>query len=267
MTTSATGAQAPPSAPVQGGLLVRHKRSMRVRLVLLVVAGELAALLGYFLWSKEHPELAKAFGEAAAGLLFGTMLGAVVQVLFNDLELTRVMRASQAEFISRVLDDLKSVYDRAERARSLILAHQSAKTYGEEVRDLVEFRVKLHNVERAIKFDPRGAVLQNISGNIRSMRTYLDVVVKEFEDNYKEISRKQSLYEADMKSALEKGREAGQTVKLPPNLPWESIKEIPSVKNWVLSGKEDKPSFESDFVNPLNLASGELRHQLICSMS
>jgi len=267
MTTGTPSAPGSLPTPAASTFLVRHKKSMRVRLAILIAAGELAALAGYFYWHKDHPELAKAFGEAAAALLFGAMLGAVVQVLFSDLELTRAMRAAQAEFISHVLDDIKSVYDRVQRARSLILAHQSAKIYGEEVRDLIEFRVKLHNVERAIKFDPRGAVLKNISGNIHSMRSYLDVIVKEFEDSYKKISCLQSVYEADMKAALESERAAGQTVELPENHPWVKIQELPSVKNWVFPNERAEPNLESDFINPLNLASGELRHQLILSLS
>src|SRR5215813_4477732 len=199
MSTDAPAAPLPGAAP--STRLVRHKKATLRNLTILVIAGEFVALAGYFFWHKDNPELAKAFGEAAAALLFGSMLGAVVQVLFNDLELTRVIRAARAEFISNVLADLKSVHDRVERARSLILAHQSAKTYGEEIRDLIEYRVKLHNVARAIQFDPRGEVLRNISENVQTIRSYLDVVVKEFESSYKEISRKQSQYESEMKAA------------------------------------------------------------------
>ncbi|HWZ99536.1 MAG TPA: hypothetical protein VN025_17395 [Candidatus Dormibacteraeota bacterium] len=265
--STGTPASAAPN-PVPSTLLVRHKQSTLVTLTILVIAGEAVALAGYFFWHKDNPELAKAFGEAAAALIFGAMLGAVVQVLFNDLELRRGLRAQQVEFIANVLSDLKSVYDRVESARSTILAHRSAKTYDEQLLSLLEFRVKLHNVTRAIKFDPRGVVLKGIRENVDKMRSYLDVIVKEFEANYRDISRMQNLYEAKMKAALEKLKDSSQpALELPQNIPWEAIEKLPSIANWLTRDTQNKPDFERDFIAPLDAASGELRRQLILAQS
>src|SRR6266581_1252696 len=118
-------------------------------------------------------DLRKALQTGAVTLLYGAVFGGFVKVLLDDLDRIRAQRAERAQFISNMLTDLKAVYDRVERARSLILAHRSALTYGNEMRDLIEARVKLLNVLRALEGDPRSTPLRAIKTSVTSMAHYL----------------------------------------------------------------------------------------------
>src|SRR5437899_3901184 len=124
-------------------------------MLLLLVFGELAGI-GAASWTRHtNPELSKLFATAATTLLFGSLLGGVVTLLITDFDRRRVQRAARLDFIANVLTDLKGVHDQVDRGRTLIKAHQSAKTYGEEMRGFIEARVKLQNVERALRTDER----------------------------------------------------------------------------------------------------------------
>jgi hypothetical protein len=56
----------------------------------------------------------------------------MLKVLLDDVVAAKRQREDAAAFVMNVLSDLKSVYDRVARARILIPAHKSVKTYGEE---------------------------------------------------------------------------------------------------------------------------------------
>ena len=58
-------------------------------------------------------------------------MGGVVSLLIQDLDRRRLQQAAHLEFIANVLSDLKDVYDRVDRGRTLIRANRSAKTYGD----------------------------------------------------------------------------------------------------------------------------------------
>jgi hypothetical protein len=82
------------------------------------------ALIAYHCGSSE---LGKIFATAAITLFFGSMLGGVVTLLIADFDRRRVKRASEIDFINNVLNDLKAVYDRVDRGRTLIKARRSAR--------------------------------------------------------------------------------------------------------------------------------------------
>ena len=97
-------------------------------MALLVIIGLTVGLLGGALTFPHYPEIAKLFWGAAITLMFGALLGGVVKLLFEDFDRRRAQRAAQMDFISRVLGDLKNVYDAVDRAKTLITARRSAKT-------------------------------------------------------------------------------------------------------------------------------------------
>lgn len=80
----------------------------------------------------------------------------MLKLLLGEFSLKRERRQQNALFITNVLNDLKTVFDRADRARTVIAAHRSATTYGEEMRDLIDSRVTLRNVDRALGRNPTG---------------------------------------------------------------------------------------------------------------
>jgi hypothetical protein len=233
-----------------------------------VVVAAAAVVALYISAVTADTELKKALQTASLTLIFGALLGGFVKLLLDDFDRGRQERAEHAEFLIRILSDLKSVYDRTERAKVLIPAHQSVMTYGNEMRDLIEARTRLLNVIRAIK-------VQDVSGvegdwvplqvHIETMEAYIRRLIDDFQDHYKELSATQSKYEAKIKAYVEKAEkdplQAGQP---PDNKPWEKIKELDSIKDLLnLDEKGMKETnYYKQFVSQLDHASDLLTKQL-----
>ena len=243
-------------------------RSNQLAAMLLAIA----VAVGVGIWISfatrtSHPELSKVFAGGAATLLFGALLGGVVSLLIADFDRRRLQRAAQLDFISNVLSDLKDVHDRVDRGRTLIRAHRSAKTYGDEMRNFIEARVKLLNVKRALTFDERGASIGTVDTKVACMEKYLRTLIGEFEQEYKNISRLQSLYEARMKKAIEQANSAkSEDPELPKNEPWGAIAALPFVTDFVApldgsgaSSSSVDTNYRREFLAPLDEASSELR--------
>jgi hypothetical protein len=247
----------------------RFSRPEILWMVGLLAVGEAIGVGVSFATKTSHPELSKAFSGGAATLLFGTLLGGIVSLLVADLDRRRVQRAAQIEYLTNVLADLKAVYDQVDRGRTLIAAHQSAKTYGDEMRIFIKARVKLLQVVRALKFDDRRAVIEPILPAVEMMANYLKDLVDEFQRNYKEISREQSIYEAQMKKALASATAASEP-DLPKNLPWDGITALNQVKDLLRTvdncdphvASADKSDYCVQFLEPLDATSLRLRDAL-----
>jgi methyl-accepting chemotaxis protein len=222
---------------------------------------------------------------ASVTLLFGALLGGVIKLLLDDVQHARERRAEQSRFIAAMLDDLKSVYDRVERTRILLRAHRSALTYGKEMRDLIDARVQLRNVVRAIDAQTSG-ISPDIVGDLRravaEMELYIRRLTDEFQLDYKRISDKQKIHEARVTGrlkALEQDPDAADpyTAIGEANEAWkEMTAKLSAVKAFM--GESNKtgdavpgaaadplvepPTYKEAFEDPLDLASWLLRSEL-----
>ncbi len=254
---------------------IRYPRSTVIAAILLViVATILAFVIAEVVVPNENTELKRSLENAAVVLIFGAILGGVVKLLLEDLDRGRVRRAEQAQFIVNVLSDLKAVYDRVERARILLAAHRSAKTYGEEMRDLIQSRVQLLNVIRALDNQTAGLKekdAQTIRQSVQNMSSYLTKLTDEFRDKYKPIADMQRAYEANIDAklkaqgvdALEVGSE-GFT-----NEAWQAIRVLPEIIDFLGLSNDDlsqpgapETRYERVFVHALDEASKCLRREL-----
>ena len=213
-------------------------------MLLLLVFGELAGI-GAASWTRHtNPELSKLFATAATTLLFGSLLGGVVTLLITDFDRRRVQRAARLDFIANVLTDLKGVHDQVDRGRTLIKAHQSAKTYGEEMRGFIEARVKLQNVERALRTDERRGPILPVRKDVLRIDGYLRVLLEEYEQEYEAVSLKQSIFEAQLKRVLERPPQDCSVDALPRNVPWGDLERLPRLADFLLRSR------------PLSVAAG-----------
>jgi len=171
-------------------------------------------------------ELRKIVYAGAVTLFFGGFLGGMLKVLLDEVVAAKRRREDAAEFVANVLRDLKSVYDRVARARILIPAHKSVKTYGEELRDMIEAQVQLRNVTRALERPAEGVdetAREKAIKRVKQMKAYLETLTLEFRDNYKSLSDKQRGYEELATAKLKRFAET-ETDQDPPELPtfvWE----------------------------------------------
>lgn len=209
-------------------------------------------------------ELKKGLYTGAITLIFGGLLGGLLKILLDDLSAVRRKRDDAATFVSNVLNDLKSVYDRVERARIVIPAHQSAKTYGDEMRDLIQARVQLKNVIRALSGRAEGITeetMYGVSGAVNGMETYLECLTDEFKNHYKAISYLQRTYEVQVDSQLKRYAEKAEK-SLPGirNRAWENLKNLPVLNDFIEG--QDTSDYRKNFENPLDEASLLLRSEL-----
>jgi hypothetical protein len=218
--------------------------------------------LGAFLVASffADPELKKVIYAGAATLLFGGLLGGVLKVLLDEVVAAKRRREDAAGFVVNVLADLKGVYDRVARARTLIPAHKSVKTYGDEMRDMIEARVQLRNVTRALERRAAGVdevVRKEVTRRVHQMEQYLDRLTGEFRDNYKALSDQQRGYEERAKTVLKRYAEA-TTEEEPPRLPgfvWDSLSSLSMLADFIGEGR----AYKSGFEEPLDDASELLR--------
>lgn len=232
----------------------------------------LVAGLTFWIAARQDTELRKILQAAATTLLLGAFIGGLVKVLLEDVQKAREHREEQARFVTAVLADLKSVYDRAERVRLVIPAHQSALTYGNEMRDLIDGGVQLRNVIRALD-NGSGMSPDSVADVCRAverMERYLAWLTDEFQAEYKAISDVQTVYEAVKKAALKQDPPA---MPADPNPAWESLKRLTRLHEFLgmqpqagfLQGTpqhREGLAYSVDFVEPLDLASWLLRREL-----
>jgi hypothetical protein len=222
----------------EGSRVVRTAFSSREKLwmLTLLLVGEAAGIgLAWFFSHRHNDDLSKLFATAATTLLFGALLGGIVTLLIADIDRHRLQRASQVDFVTNVLADLKAVHDQVDRGRMLILARKSAKTYGEQMCELIEAVVKLRNVERALDTDDRAKQIMNVKGQVTSMENYLRGLLGEYEDKYREMSLVQNAFEAKMKQALEGPKLVTCSVNdLPTNEPWQKLWNLEHLHDFLL---------------------------------
>jgi hypothetical protein len=229
--------------------------------LLAVIPAVLAIALAASGWFVD--DVAKALYAGAGAMIFGGLLGGLLKLLLDDVVLTRSRRADAATFVGNVLQDLKSVHDRVERARMLIIAHQSAKTYGDEMRDLIGAEVQLRNVTRALERQADGIrpeIATAVNTSVNLMRDYLQALTTEFVHDYKPIADLQRLHEKRVSLRVERAAKAHGTADTAavPNEPWKALLALPGLREFVQSSD----GYESGFGKPLDDASAALRREL-----
>ena len=234
-------------------------------MMLLVIGGVTLGISAGLLTFPYYPDISKLFWGAAITLLFGSLLGGVVALLIADFDRRRAQRAAQMDFIANVLSDLKGVYDRVDRARTLIKARRSAKTYGEEMLNLIDARVTLKNVDRALRTDERKEKIERVLPEVERMDEYLRRLLSEYEEQYKEVSLSQSIFEAQMKKVLESPSADCSPAALPRNIPWEQIEALDQMRDFLTPASADGKIaswYAESFLRPLDAASESLRAAL-----
>jgi hypothetical protein len=212
----------------------------------------------------DDADLRKALYTGAVTLFFVGLLGGMLKILLDDVATVKRKREDAAAFVTNVLKDLKDVYDRVARARVLIPAHKSVKTYGDEMRNLIEARVQLRNVTRALERPAEGIIddtREKITRLVGQMETYLETLTCEFRDNYKPLSDKQRSYEERTKVVLKDFAEKdGDVIPTLPGFVWDSIAHLERLSDFIGEANEYKAHFET----PLDDASETLRKELAC---
>jgi hypothetical protein len=131
------------------------------------------------------------------------------------------------------------------------------------MRDLIEARVQLRNVMRALERRAAGMeeeVRTKIIGKVAQMERYLERLTCEFRIEYKALSDLQRAYEERSKVVLKRFAEAEDS-GIPPELPhfaWARVATLKELAVFMREGAEYKTEFET----ALDDASEFLRNEL-----
>jgi hypothetical protein len=132
-------------------------------------------------------EVAKMFVQ----LMVIGFLGAFVTWSFDEYNRDRDRAAEVNEFRKETLGRLIRITNKVRRVPILIDSAQSARTYAEQMRWLIDARFELsflrHDIETAgEKFSP--SHLDTITNNINTMQRYLDKLIQEFKAENPKLS-------------------------------------------------------------------------------
>ena len=212
--------------------------------------------------SDAKSELHKQLMTASLALLFGTCFGGIVKMLLDEAVAEKRRRDDAAAFVANVLADLKKVYDHVERARLLIPAHQSAKTYGDEMReDVTSGVVQLRNVIRALQGRVAGVPVglqQLVRPEVAEMKRYLLELMEEFCGEYKHLADLQRFHESRAEKLAKAFAEGSADIpqEQMPTFVWSAVKQLPRLSEFMQGGRE----YQTRFIGPLDAASAELRN-------
>ncbi|MDB5013203.1 MAG: hypothetical protein JWQ25_1405, partial [Daejeonella sp.] len=167
---------------------MKSTRMIFVLIGIVLIGIAIWAWMLHLTWTDSTPNvLLVEMGKTGASLSLITVIGGLVQWILKERDTAMQRQKEKLTFYKNVLSDFKSVYDKVENARLLIQAHRTAKTYGEQMRELINGVVILHNVKRAL--NPEFPILQQeLSSPIQAMILFIKDLLNEYRDNYKRIS-------------------------------------------------------------------------------
>jgi hypothetical protein len=158
-------------------------------LILFVAAGLAVGVLGAYTNTVWHNS---GFGSSCSSALMTLATGLIIsgglKLLLDSYQDSKKKRDEQREVRERVLEEMRDVYLRVERARLMIKAHDSAKAYGDQMSQLIDCQATLLRVKRtlALRLDDKNA--QNNKFCFADIVGYLRALQKEFESDYNDIT-------------------------------------------------------------------------------
>jgi hypothetical protein len=212
---------------------------------------------------------------AAATFFFVVVLGGFIKVLIDRSALQRAERLEHVQFLTSLLSDFKAAHDQVERARILIPAHQSATTLDEAMSSLIDARVTLLNVGRALSSSARlcDDTFRVLTDSCGKMSGFLYEVIRGFGVHYRDVADRQRVYHG-LVEASSRNATADSPFDLPPNEAWAVIEGLTAYKllsvddcdHPILKRRrlEEPPSeYKRRFLDPLDAASAVLRSEIL----
>jgi hypothetical protein len=217
----------------------------------------------FLTWGDNNPnELLIDLGKTGASLSLLSVIGGLVQWILKNRESEKQKEDEKLNFYRNLLSDLKSVYDRVEQARLLIEAHRTAKTYGEQMRELIGGVVTLHNIKRAL--NPEFPNLEKeLKPCINSMNQFIKELLSEYRDNYKRVSILQEIDETKKNILKEENAKITNPdiveTAIPSNA-WDQIKKLEKLA--ILRDDENFDKYKTGFLAHLDKASLIIRQRI-----
>jgi hypothetical protein len=180
-------------------------------MVFIAIAGVSAALFGIIFISADAAVRTDLLKKAASTLLQLALigiLGASAKFLLDRYSADRQRRLDQSEREQeqreiehkaqiKALNSLTTSYWQIKKALHIIDAHRSAKSYGAQVRQIIDYRLELQRLNNEIQAGlPELEEVDTIADNLFALDSQLEKVINEWKSNYLELSQLQNRDEA-----------------------------------------------------------------------
>lgn len=222
----------------------------------------MAALIGFaiVLWvanSKQQSELFTELGKGLLQVVVIGVLGTVLKLLVDDYQERRQRADQQAAFRLDIHRRLVGVANVLRKARTLIQANRTVKTWNEQMLEIMEagyeLRLMRHEIEASRRVpDPP---LSNASRFVKRIGAMLDYIAwhqKDFSENKQRLGELQRVAERDDDARPDEEREQRQQAL---EEVWAKISRLPSVADLIAeAGPGEHPEgpvswakFEADY--------------------
>jgi len=150
-------------------------------------------------------ELLKQAGSTLLQLVLLGTLGAYAKYLLDQQLANRQRQLAEADRERKLREDkhtsqinalnsLTTNYWQIKKAFHIICAHQSAKSYGEQMRQIIDYRLELQRLNNEIAAGLYGLALEDtkiINDSLREMDDQLNAVMEEWKDHHLKLSQLQ----------------------------------------------------------------------------
>jgi hypothetical protein len=183
-------------------------RWLSVGLMVCAVAAAGAAL--YFLLTAHTVDVHAEVGRWLLTVAVAFAVTGALSTIVKQIDQHR----SEREAWHAVLNDLVAANQTVTLARVRLQAQRSAKTYQEQLAELLRARVELRGIEAI------GLVMGEppLRDHVDAMRAYLDALGFEYEDGYLRVARQQRLDELWLTDQMEAANTGTGPPELPPSL-------------------------------------------------
>jgi regulator of replication initiation timing len=245
-----------PSLGAKAEKMTGNMSGRRVLLILLTIVCSSAGLfLIIFLKGDAifQADLLKKVSSTLLQLVLLGTLGAYAKYLLDQHSANRQRQLAEADrerklredkhtFQIRALNSLTTNYWQIKKALFIICANQSAKSYKEQMHQIIDYRLELQKLNNEIEADPSGLEDTKIINSLKEMDGQLDAVIEEWRERNLELSQLQNRDEKI--EEIEKKRVPKEMASLP------KLKEISDNR------------FELIHV-PFQIAATAIREQLV----
>jgi hypothetical protein len=216
-------------------------------------------------WQLYRADLLKGSLTIATGLV----LTVVVAMLVENHRQRAARRSADRDLRRALVAQLRRVHDEVKAAALLIEAHQSARTYGEQMRRLIEVRVRLLDARRTVVAETKsfGKDANHVVTLIETGADYLSALTDEYKKQYLRVSRIQ-LYSHEWDLAQAKVAAQRPEPPVPSDMksstvPWAELTGPAFARLKILreADEESSAAHESEFSRPLGRAIDLLRKQ------
>jgi hypothetical protein len=245
---------------------------MTTFIVAVIVVSAIAFGLGSWLWfqigaweqgATTQLEILREIVKLLVQLVLIGILGALVKFLLdevsasrreqdNERERARTEKETKLSLQKELLGKLSAAHRKVQSAPNYIEAARSAKTYGEQLRVIMDAKFDLDSVASEIETSTTlFSESATIHGHLQTMVQYLDRLVGEYRDEYQQLSTVQESVEA---------QEDERTKREARDLLWKKIQKLPHLKD--LREAPEGSGYEREYLHGYN----QCRHLMLIQM-